>query len=99
MCDRLVEFFKEMVFYTSKDYMHLVRYSLMRDENLQKIVFEALYLKLNNDQAVGSSRLIQLVVPSNGNKFIERINEIKKNCCAIINHYAKMCVNCQSNQK
>jgi hypothetical protein len=39
------------------------------------------------------------VVDANGSKYIDRINEIKKNCVAIVNHYAKLCVTAQGTSK
>lgn len=72
----------------------------MKNKNIRDIIYECLYLTMNRQVYNKNQKNIdQLIILSNGNKYIERINEIKQNCIIIINHYAKLCIIAQGNNK
>jgi hypothetical protein len=70
----------------------------MKDPSVKDIIYDGLRICID-PQALNSQAIQTLVVAANGNKFIDRINEIKKNCVAIVNHFGKLCLNAQGTNK
>ncbi len=83
---------------TSKESLYMVKNNIMKDPAVQDIIIDT--LRISIDPHPNSSQSLQvLVLKANGNKFVERINEMKKNSVSIVNHFAKLCLSAQGNNK
>jgi hypothetical protein len=89
---------KELVVGTSKESLYMVKNNIMRDPAVQDIIYDTLCVALEPHPS--NNQMLQvLVLKANGNKYVERINEMKKNCVSMVNHFAKLCLSAQGTNK
>lgn len=69
------------------------------DQTIKDIIYTTLSLTILQEHSLNNQIIYQLVIESNGNKYIERINEMKSYCISMVNYYAKLCLQAQSNLK